>query len=43
MSEYKISKGLIIIHQECKIPIDLPENVEIVMAWKWLMSGQVAD
>ena len=39
MSEFKIPKGIIIIYEECKIPIDLPENVEIIMAWKWLMSG----
>jgi len=38
MNEYNIPKGIIIIYQECNIPIDLPENIEIIPAWKWLMS-----
>ena len=38
MNEYNIPKGIIIIYQECNISIDLPENIEIIPAWKWLMS-----
>lgn len=43
MKTFDIPKGRIIIYQECKIPIELPENVEIIPVWKWLMNDGMAD
>ncbi|MDD2345511.1 MAG: ATP-binding protein [Bacteroidales bacterium] len=38
MNEFKIKQGTVITYHECKILLDLPENIQIIPAWKWLMS-----